>query len=87
MLHDLIHKDRSGQVADHLVNIDNRIASFIVLDVYWFDVGIQHTPLASPIVAHLVIPMNPATLHSIGQSTLGIINEITRSMSRLLNAA
>jgi hypothetical protein len=65
MLDHLIRYDRAGPIADDLVDIDDETTTLVGPEASGLDVGINHTPLARPVVAHTVATVDPPALHPV----------------------
>jgi len=86
MLNPLVCQNLASQVADDLVNIDNHAPLFIGCEVQGFDMGVNHAPLARPILAHAIMAVYIPAFHAIRPNHTGCIPAKAASMSRVLNA-
>lgn len=66
MLHDPVGEDFSRQIADHLTDIHDGMASVIVQHANRFNVRIDQAPLAFPVRAHFIASVHASALHAIG---------------------
>src|SRR5687767_13274978 len=66
MLDHLICYNISSQIANDGMNISDNSPLLIGCEALRFDVRINQTPLASPVVTHSAMPLNTPAFHTIG---------------------
>jgi len=62
----LVDEEISRHIADHLMDLDVCLAGFVLVDADGFDVGIQHVPLASPVLPHILASVDSSAFHAVG---------------------
>src|ERR1700736_1410233 len=72
MLNHLVCKNSSGQVPNHLVNIDHRSTLFVICKPCWLDARIDQCELAPPVFADAAAPMHATALHPVRPVHIGI---------------
>ena len=81
-----VRKNFPLKALDELVHPDTGLASIFLGYRKRFDMGIELTPLSSPVGADLVLSDDLAALRSLGPVTSCVISANAPSTSRLLNA-
>src|SRR5215469_6130453 len=66
-----IEQDLAREVANYLVNSDNNPAGRVGSERLWFDVRVDHAPLASPVGADAVVPVDRAAFHAVRPHDVG----------------
>jgi hypothetical protein len=65
MVNDRVKEKPAGEIADCLVNLDDKTTLCVALDVKRFDVRINGRPLTGPVGTHRVNSFQVPTLHAI----------------------
>ena len=72
MADELVDQKFALAIMNHLVNIYHPSASLIMIYVKRLDMRIEHGPLPRPIIAHALVSMDEAALHSVRPDHIGV---------------
>ncbi len=67
-----IHEDGAMEIPDNLMNLDKDLSIGTTREDNRLNAWINHCPLAAPIPANFVAPMDMAAFHSVGPDYVGV---------------